>query len=1239
MEELRVGLSAFNSFDLLRKIGAMNLLPLNASRRITFDALAHLVAAQPYDSNAPTISRHRLESFVRKHLTADSEPGRADDPAPEMFTEEITFPNGPFVVFPGTLLNSHEILKWLLKATLLKTPQLEHNPFGEEVIRAALLCLSVSNAIAQKAGIQRGVPPQFDSSREIVIPAMNVIKKGADAVTFYRSELISLTVGEENFDETMDPLAVKIGEVDWEGYSFEFGQLHHRPFVCVGDRYVVSDPSWLMSGLLHRIYSIALKHGKLTELANVYRGVIWSEIEDLLRFSSNYHSLLTLPDPKPTAFTEGLFTLDSDKMLYVQLATDDRIDFIDRYEPASWNISQLQEELERRNTEVVKHFSESGIPTDRILTLTVLESTGRKFVIGFGIPPYDSLQMAIPASSFRAMCILDGQDPLWLWKFARVYAKVHEQRQVMSWDVLDEYAVYRNRKTYQVSNDPLPELIIISPGEGREIKQSISDELDPHGVPAFETGYLIEVWSAFGNDAPVSVPTALVGSQPALVIEGELPIPLWITGQERIDSGLRWLQKDFVEMVAFWMWQFESIIAPSLKDLPRDFSMLRIDLLLEEPSLWLRTIQTSRLSELHTSSLITEMESTQDGLRVSLHASFLSEINGPDNQGERKLVRELLLNLGAFLRSTLSLSAESLTVHMIDYALDILAPLGPKKKLVLVTGDPIFYEGPGDIPPFREVQEADHQGLLDYIGEHLLAIHGARIARSTAERNALVNDAVTFLYSELQQIVATFHAKDLLTKLVAHNESNVKQRVQLEMTIATRLACFGERDRLVENFSEETHSNDLASLANRFLIEFSAAQQPCGTKKLSLEDYDRLLALASEICNLGMLSDIDYFGMLDTEVRLLTSGRLEFDDAAHQLAQNSFISKLMGQRVVSSEREFPSHWHSFEEEQSAGSEPPSEITAFDQAFVDEFGLSLTDLLQLLREIYQLGARQEPSIKELTRNQMTAALSHSLEWGEDKVFLALRLITLGPREDFMIPLDGSSQEVYPWRFNRSWSFLRRPLLTLGYAEDSAILWGNRQLILTTRHLVDLCTTGRLKATTGSLKRVVGDIRQTKAEEFEATVGRLVSDLTGMPSKVRVRKVGGKKIVESGRDLGDIDVLGVIPSERTILCVECKALALARTPAEVRYQLEDLFSGSKNKVSTTQKHLKRVKWVEENLDLVLEECFSVRRKGSWKVKPILVSDSELYASYLGVCPFSAWSIETLRSMTARDIASDG
>ena len=103
---------------------------------------------------------------------------------------------------------------------------------------------------------------------------------------------------------------------------------------------------------------------------------------------------------------------------------------------------------------------------------------------------------------------------------------------------------------------------MIAPGEGREIRQALSDQLDPHGVPAFETGYLVEVWSAFGNGVPVAVPPTLASRQPALVIEGKLPIPLWITGQERLDLRLRWVQRDLVEMVAFWMWQFESIITP-----------------------------------------------------------------------------------------------------------------------------------------------------------------------------------------------------------------------------------------------------------------------------------------------------------------------------------------------------------------------------------------------------------------------------------------------------------------------------------------------------------------------------------------------------------------------------------------------------------------------------------------------------------------------------------------------------
>ena len=407
LEELRVRLSVFDNSDLLKKIGALNLLPLNASRRVSLDALAHLVAAQPYDSNAPTIARPKLESLVRKYLAPESEPGRTDDPAPELFTEEITFPNGPFVVFTGTLLNSHEILAWLLKAALGKTPILEYNPFQEELTRATLLCLSVSNAIARRNGIDRGVPPQFDSSREIIIPAMNVIKQGADAVTFSRSELIHLAVEEEHFDETMDPLTLNIGEVDWEGYTFEFGQLHHRPFVRVGNNYVVSDPSWLLSGLLHRIYCIALRHGKLRELATAYRGVVWSEIESILRISSASTSSIALPHPKPKGFAEGLFTLDFDKLVYVQLATDDRMDFVGGYEPSNWNVNLLQEKLGRRCKEVVQHISDAGISTDRILTLTILESTGRTLIIGFEDPPFESLHIAMPASSFKAMCILD----------------------------------------------------------------------------------------------------------------------------------------------------------------------------------------------------------------------------------------------------------------------------------------------------------------------------------------------------------------------------------------------------------------------------------------------------------------------------------------------------------------------------------------------------------------------------------------------------------------------------------------------------------------------------------------------------------------------------------------------------------------------------------------------------------------------------------------------------------------
>ena len=447
---------------------------------------------------------------------------------------------------------------------------------------------------------------------------------------------------------------------------------------------------------------------------------------------------------------------------------------------------------------------------------------------------------------------------------------------------------------------------------------------------------------------------------------------------------------------------------------------------------------------------------------------------------------------------------------------------------------------------------------------------------------------------------------------------------------------FWNDDEILENVAKEMHANDIASLANRFLVEYATAEQPSGSQPLSMEAYDRLLALASEICNLGMHSEFTHFDLIDMDLSILPSGRLGFDKDAYESARKSFMSKLTVARVASSQRAFASHWnHAAEQGQGNNRQPSPESVALDEAFACETGLSLTELVTFLSDIYNLGTEQASTVKELPKGDLISSLCETLEWSEDRVAFALDLVSLGPREDFLNPIGASIQEVYPWRFNRSWSFLRRPLVALGYEPECKILWGNRHLISAIQYITDLSSSGRLRATSDPLKRIMSDIRQEKAAEFEDLVGRLVSDVTDRSARVRVRKVGGKKITKRGLDIGDLDVLGIVPSARIVLCIECKALALARTPYEVGHQLKDLFEGTEGKSSTVQKHLRRVEWVEENIDLVLRECFGISGKGKWKVSPVLISDTELYASYLRDSPFPVWSIDDLKDMTTKDL----
>ncbi len=766
------------------------------------------------------------------------------------------------------------------------------------------------------------------------------------------------------------------------------------------------------------------------------------------------------------------------------------------------------------------------------------------------------------------------------------------------------------------------------------MRKKVVEELDPHGVPSFHAGYLIEVWACFGLGIPIYTPPSQLGKQIALVVEGELPIPVWVMGKDDLEGQLREIVARTVEALAYWLWQFQSFLAPALAFVAENCSAFVIEIDLDDPAQWDQALDGSVEEQREDEAMISSMESTDEGMRITLRSSLLTRLYKADNQGERELVQELLLHLRKSLRSDHPETVGIFSDSRIKEAVDAIAPLSEKKKLILLPIDRHRELDPTDLPKFRPVQEADFAELLDNIGEHV-RVRGWKEGNIPKEkRNTVLNEVVECLYRKLEDFVAKLDGAELLPNLIAYQESSTREIFGRRFTVPTRLACFGQREELVKKLMKEIPAADEANLANRFLIEYVAARPPGGSRHLSLEIHDQLMALALEIINWGMLSDTVHFGLADIDLSVLPSGRLGYDHQAVLNAQRTFMSSHLGGFISEAQRTFASHWDNLPKD-GTSAVPPPEADELDQALAGEFGLTLTEIASLMADVYTIGTRQEGPVKRLPTRELINELSQSLGWEARKVELGINLLTISPRPDFINP-PGAKEKSYPWRFNRAWSHLRRPLVRTGCEPDSVTWWGNRHVIHALRNLTQLCLGGRLKASSLELKQVIGRWREREAKAFEESVARIITEMTGVPAKVRLKKVGKCRLLGGGQDLGDIDVLAVIPQRCVLLPIECKNLALARTPAEIQHQLEELVHGSSDESSTIEKHLARTQWVENNLDEILMQCFSIQRKGRWKVKPILVSDSELHAPYIESIPFPVLSIETLKKMPVGDLA---
>ena len=156
----------------------------------------------------------------------------------------------------------------------------------------------------------------------------------------------------------------------------------------------------------------------------------------------------------------------------------------------------------------------------------------------------------------------------------------------------------------------------------------------------------------------------------------------------------------------------------------------------------------------------------------------------------------------------------------------------------------------------------------------------------------------------------------------------------------------------------------------------------------------------------------------------------------------------------------------------------------------------------------------------------------------------------------------------------------------------------------------------------MRELIGKFNRERGDTFNDDVADLFRAYPSLIVDCYVKKFHGKRLQGNLGDLGDIDVLVIDQDNKHLLLIECKDLAGARTPSELKNELDIIFKGGENQNSTIVKHGQRVKWVVENLDLVLSH-YGMELSRGWKIIPFLVVDEAIFSSHIYPSPIKVIS----------------
>mgnify|MGYP002735620989 FL=1 len=249
---------------------------------------------------------------------------------------------------------------------------------------------------------------------------------------------------------------------------------------------------------------------------------------------------------------------------------------------------------------------------------------------------------------------------------------------------------------------------------------------------------------------------------------------------------------------------------------------------------------------------------------------------------------------------------------------------------------------------------------------------------------------------------------------------------------------------------------------------------------------------------------------------------------------------------------------------------------------------------------------------MNESEFIELIKNKAKIDEKEIIAGIERFSITQRDEYLkAPKGFNDSEVFPWKYNREFSFARRFIVKYENDKGEKILtWGFRNAISAQKQLEYLLFEGKLNNGGKRIEKLLGTFRERKGKQYRNKVKDWLKtnpDLTVIDYEVKI-DTNGHLIAD--KNYGDIDVLVHNTKTNTVYSLECKDTNKAKNIHEMKKEM-DSYLGREGQKGMIQKHVERHNWLNANKDKL---CAFLKINQEPKVVSFMLTSEVIPMTYI-------------------------